>query len=385
MMHVATRRRRPPSRVMSATSLSAMMPDLPEGFAMMCGLALLAVLLAAICFRLEAVRSLLLPETVRATTLSEVPGMMMRKVRIVLYGAVFLVLSKDKLSKKELRQAADASSAAAAAAVGPTSSLPMKKVRIIFIRHGESVWNYVFNRGFGPSFLVRLVAVTLRELYLLPWDDSAYIDSPLSALGREQCSELRRFLRQPCHDPNVQRDFDVLTKGESESLLVSSQLRRAAATAFIALSDRIARSKEKVVLHSSCQEISRNFDTMALAAPGAAPRFGSELGTAVDPAACIEASANAGNKSLSFPGYARIHDFAQWASERPERTIIVAGHSLWFRSFFQCLLPPSSDHIAKKRKIVNAGVVAFDLATNARGFSIDPSSIVVVYGGFASK
>ena len=164
-------------------------------------------------------------------------------------------------SRRLLAAFADAADAIVDAAQATGGGVE-KEIRLIFVRHGESVWNYVFNRGFAPSFLVRLVAVTLRELYLLPWDDSAYIDSPLSALGREQCEELRRFLQRPCLDPNAQRDFDVLTKGESESLLVSSQLRRAAATAFIALSDRLARSKEKVVLHSSCQEISRNFDTM---------------------------------------------------------------------------------------------------------------------------
>jgi len=36
--------------------------------------------------------------------------------------------------------------------------------RIIFIRHGESCWNEVFNRGFGPSMLVRLTKSIIGEL-----------------------------------------------------------------------------------------------------------------------------------------------------------------------------------------------------------------------------
>lgn len=33
----------------------------------------------------------------------------------------------------------------------------VQEVSLIFIRHGESEWNDIFNKGFKPSFLVRLV------------------------------------------------------------------------------------------------------------------------------------------------------------------------------------------------------------------------------------
>lgn len=69
-----------------------------------------------------------------------------------------------------------------------------------------------------------------------------------------------------------------------------------------------------------------------------------------------------------------------------EEHVIVGGHSLWFKSFFQNFLPFSSKHISKKKKIVNGGVVAFDLvkATTQYGdrYMVDPKSIKVVYGGF---
>ena len=60
---------------------------------------------------------------------------------------------------------------------------------------------------------------------------------------------------------------------------------------------------------------------------------------------------------------------------------------LWFKNFFQLYLPKDVDHPAKKRKIVNCGAVAFDLkcgkdASGNDGFSIDSSTVRVVYGGF---
>ena len=90
---------------------------------------------------------------------------------------------------------------------------------------------------------------------------------------------------------------------------------------------------------------------------------------------------------LSLPLPPRLMHFAQWALERPEQTIVVGGHSLWFKNFFQLYLPKDVDHPAKKRKIVNCGAVAFDLqlrrgAGGAPAYRIDPDSIRVVYGGF---
>ena len=189
--------------------------------------------------------------------------------------------------------------------------------------------------------------------------------------------------------PAAKADFDALTNGEGRSVIVSSQLRRAVGTVAIALSDRLQRTKEPILLHSSCQEISRNFDTLSIAKRGAAPALtgASELAKAP---INLDATANRGNKTLAFRGIDRLQDFASWASQRPEKVIIVGGHSLWFRSFFQLFLPPAADHISKKRKIVNCGVVGFTLQVvrDARGatlYRIDPASIAVVYGGFDTK
>jgi hypothetical protein len=54
-------------------------------------------------------------------------------------------------------------------------------------------------------------------------------------------------------------------------------------------------------------------------------------------------------------------------------------------------LPYSSDHPSKSKKIVNTGVVAFQLQrytdeTGAvLGYRIEPNSIKTVYGGFMAK
>jgi hypothetical protein len=49
---------------------------------------------------------------------------------------------------------------------------PCTTKRIIFIRHGESDWNSVFNKGFGPSFIGRLFDALFREFNIYPSRDS---------------------------------------------------------------------------------------------------------------------------------------------------------------------------------------------------------------------
>lgn len=419
---------------------------------------LLLVAAASIASRLASIHALLIPDA--SCSLSELPSRLSRKASVLIHGAVFLALSADKVSQKQLKRAQRERVAGAGAVE--------REVRLIFIRHGESVrtannepctqiwqshmsrvrpvvwqvWNSVFNRRMGPSFLVRLARVMLRELFLLPWDDSAFVDSPLSPLGLEQCAALQAFLAKPCMDPRAESDFAALTAGESSSLLVSSQLRRAAATIAITLSDRLRRSREKVLLHSSCQEvracggrtrphlayarvpivlrmrairpasddslsacapliacatpplaptaapskISRNVDTFALVPKQQTPHL-----WLPDPANApsFDGAANGGNKTLTTPGVKRLHDFARFAADRPEGSIIVGGHSLWFRSFFQLFLPPEAEHQSKKRKIVNCGVVGLTLQVirdyhGDAHYRIDPHSIAVVYGGFTS-
>lgn len=95
-----------------------------------------------------------------------------------------------------------------------------------------------------------------------------------------------------------------------------------------------------------------------------------------------------GNKPINTNGLIRMMEFCDFvfSGSVKEEYIIVGGHSIWFRYFFQNYLPYSVHHDAKKKKIVNCGIVAFDLlkADTKRGskYMIDPKSIKIVYGGF---
>jgi len=154
---------------------------------------LLFFLLLRALSKLQGVYALLRPDAPPPPTLLGVPGVLVRKAAVTVRGAFYLVLSRDKVSSSALRKAADA------AELEPSGVT--REVRLIFVRHGESVWNLVFNRGFKPSMLWRLLSTLLYEFYLLPLDDSAFLDSPLSELGLSQCEALGSFLARPCVDP----------------------------------------------------------------------------------------------------------------------------------------------------------------------------------------
>ena len=70
-----------------------------------------------------------------------------------------------------------------------------------------------------------------------------------------------------------------------------------------------------------------------------------------------------------------------------EDHVIVGGHSIWFRSFFKTFLPYSVKHQAKDKKIVNAGIITFELlkveTKSGSRYMVDPKTIQVVYGGFS--
>ena len=59
-----------------------------------------------------------------------------------------------------------------------------------------------------------------------------------------------------------------------------------------------------------------------------------------------QVSGNQGQKPVREKALARIQRFAAWCFESPvapkggQGTIIAAGHSLWFKSFFLVPLPP---------------------------------------------
>ena len=133
----------------------------------------------------------------------------------------------------------------------------------------------------------------------------------------------------------------------TSSVIVSSSLRRAIATTTLALWKRVTKTEEKIHILSSLQEISRNIDTYALSAANTCPDLPfSRISPHCEgfSPTVFSCSDNFGNKSRSFYGIKRLKAFNDWAFNRSEDVIIVGGHSLWFKNYFQTYLPHKFDH-----------------------------------------
>jgi hypothetical protein len=217
--------------------------------------------------------------------------------------------------------------------------------RIVFIRHGESDWNEVFNRGFGPSFFVRLARAVWREVRLLPTRDSLFVDASLSHEGLEQIEHLHEFLADADDPSGDNAELIAILRGDRDvdkSILVASNLRRAIATALIGLQHRLKRTGEPIYIMSSLQEISRNVDANAISKTQEIPDLGpitEELFSGFVPEKYLDPSMNFGQKHLVFSnGFKRMREFSEWAFSQPKETIIVGGgHSFYFRGLTICL------------------------------------------------
>jgi hypothetical protein len=140
-------------------------------------------------------------------------------------------------------------------------------------------------------------------------------------------------------------------RSQTSSIIVSSSLRRAIATTTLALWQRILRTGEKIHLLSSLQELSRNVDTYALSEANSVPdlpfeRIYPHCGgkDSFLPEKVFETSDNFGNKTYNFYGIKRLRSFNEWVFKRDEEVVIVGGHSLWFKHFFQTYMPHSVNH-----------------------------------------
>ncbi len=218
------------------------------------------------------------------------------------------------------------------------------------------------------------------------------MDAPASELGLAQAENLRRGLAT-----KSESDFAQVMLGTAgRSTIVSSPLRRAISTSLVALWDRLKRSDEQVLLLSDLIEISPNPDTLAITPARSQPEASwvDQAHGGINLAEAYRTKVNPlyhlGNKPTSSNGQARMLRFCDWAFAEDRGTLIVFGHSLYFRSFFREFLPRAVEHQAKDRKLVNCGAVAFKLqAFEAPGsgtvFRIDPESIVAHHGGFSPK
>jgi len=285
-----------------------------------------------------------------------------------------------------------------------------KKTKIvIFMRHGESDWNYIFNKN-KLLLLPRLVMGFIREAcYFMFNERSVFIDSCLDDEGVHQANELKKFLwpsnitRVPGKS-GVKDTLIQALKGEEgaiSSVLVCSNLRRAIETGCIALWPRLSKKKpqdktqERIQLHSALQEVTRNVDTNSLlTAKGQYPDSSvvEKSCPGFDSRKYLDVNSNSiVNKTISRRAHHSLEEFAGWCFERDEDIIVVsAGHSIWFRRFFAAFLPDKQDenHYAKKQKMKNCSVVAFNLTKGVRpgsaeeGYRIEKESITSLYLGF---
>lgn len=323
------------------------------------------------------------------------------KVRLLLWGTYYFCVSRDKKTKKPNDKKVD------------FTSSQLKRKKVIFIRHGESEWNLVFNKGFGPSFPVRLVRALLREVGMFFQPDSVFVDSPLSKVGLQQAWDLLTFLTsQPegCTQPGAHlkpvkelevNDIVSIIRGDvGQSVVACSILRRCISTGFVGLSTRLLRAPpdEKLHLMTCLQEISRNVDTLSVTPAGKRPQP-PQREVALENVGDIlphfyetrlDSMLNHGNKTVQTKAEHRQERFVRWVFERKEETIIVSGHSLYFREFFKSYLPKNVQtgiaNDAKTKKIQNCGAIAFDFyQIDPQNHRVDNSSIKEIYLGFEDK
>lgn len=119
---------------------------------------------------------------------------------------------------------------------------------------------------------------------------------------------------------------------------------------------RLRRTQEKIHVLSSLQEVTFNVDGMSLATPYTSPQLADDELAALDYHSpedfdadrYYDCSENHGNKQVRSSGYKRLIEFCEWCFDTPQEeydTIIAAGHSLYFRFFFQYFLPKNSTHM----------------------------------------
>lgn len=113
--------------------------------------------------------------------------------------------------------------------------------------------------------LPRLLIAIIREVLFWPGSDSVFLDSPLSDHGIQQAKDIQQFLRNPGPLPEELQPVLKDLQSKTSSVVVSSNLRRAIATACVGLKDKLRKSGDTITLLSCLQEISPNIDTLALA------------------------------------------------------------------------------------------------------------------------
>lgn len=335
------------------------------------------------------------------------PAATLNKIRLLYLTLTFLIFSKDKTWETPRNDPAGA-------IIMANSGVLKTSKRIIFIRHGESLWNSTFNKGerslleFMIGYVPFMIYSFATEWYLFVTGHSTeswFFDSPLSQKGINQARDLRDHLDSIANGKhNASEEEKHLVRimlgiqDSSKSVIVSSNLRRAIATCAIVFQRRLEQNRDHdddIVVMSDLQEASVNPDSLCITPSGTEiqPSFADRSVKEADLEGFFRSrfetkKYHRGNKALNSNGLIRMEQFASTIfRDSPQKDyILVTGHSLWFRCFFQTYLSYDVEHIAKKKKIRNGGVVSFTLNQIYTGgkerFWIDEDSISVFYNGF---
>lgn len=254
------------------------------------------------------------------------------------------------------------------------------KKTIYFVRHGQSEWNYMANRGIKGFLYFPVYAV--KELFALFSVDSYFYDSPLSELGRIQGEKIAKCLKDA--DSDELKELKAFCEDES-TLLISSNLRRAISTMLYGFLPVFQRKPLR--LYGKLQEMTRNVDGIALAANAKTrpPCPHSEVKDLEALYRTLDVSQYEGAKPLvqfKKDGLRRIFGFANFLLSDKSPTIICGGHSIYFRTFFRIFYPDNT-HECHKQKVANGGVVKFTFEVRDGKFVIE--DIKPVVKGFDKK
>jgi len=202
--------------------------------------------------------------------------------------------------------------------------------------------------------------------------------------------------------------LDQMVDSLGDSIVVTSNLRRAISTAVISLWDRFSTTKECIHILPCLQELGMNVDTHTPILEAQVPQVStlekeykklnvSKLTEFYNSRLRVEQALGAlGKKSMretASDTVQRLKFFCDWAFKKvddngdPYNTIIACGHSHWMRAFFKHFLPKDTTSMAGKMKIQNCGVVGFRMICtigpeNQREYQIIGKSITPIYRGF---
>eukprot|EP00916_Digyalum_oweni_P026284 GHVL01043200.1.p1 GENE.GHVL01043200.1~~GHVL01043200.1.p1 ORF type:complete len:445 (-),score=86.48 GHVL01043200.1:26-1360(-) len=236
--------------------------------------------------------------------------------------------------------------------------------RIFFIRHAESLWNSAQDR------------MALHEMI--------GFDHPLSPKGLYQCEELANCVRREVDQLKSSNKDPFLADFINAELIFSSPLARALQTALLTLEHHPRMRSDGLSLLSDAREIKNpgSFDTVATTkgneTGGRAKEFTKVMYESQKRMYSADIKINANdtedrwwNSQYEYESKAmvrrRIEDFTEQLKYCKASRIIVVGHSLFFKAFFDFYLKKSlrkkgtvADLLTKK-KIQNCGVVGFDM------------------------